>query len=43
MREISTVLGSLEKPVDVELPKDLVRTLSFSSWDTCETSRPDSI
>ena len=27
MREISTVLGALDKPVDVEVPKDLVRTL----------------
>ena len=27
MREISTVLGSLSKPVDVEIPKDLVRAL----------------
>jgi bisphosphoglycerate-independent phosphoglycerate mutase (AlkP superfamily) len=27
MREISTVLGALDKPVDVELPKDLVRAV----------------
>jgi bisphosphoglycerate-independent phosphoglycerate mutase (AlkP superfamily) len=27
MREISTVLGALDKPIDVELPKDLVRAL----------------
>ena len=24
MREISTVLGGLDKPVDVDIPKDLV-------------------
>ncbi len=27
MREISTVLGQLERPCDVEVPKDLVRML----------------
>jgi 2,3-bisphosphoglycerate-independent phosphoglycerate mutase len=27
MREISTVLGRLDKPVDVDIPKDLVRSL----------------
>ena len=36
MREISTVLGALDKPIDVKVPKDLVRALTgfiFSLWD----------
>ena len=28
MREISTVLGALDKPIDVKVPKDLVRALT---------------
>ena len=35
--EISTVLGSLEKPVDVELPKNLVRNARVT-WDLVDPS-----
>jgi bisphosphoglycerate-independent phosphoglycerate mutase (AlkP superfamily) len=39
MREISTVLGHLDKPVDVEIPKDLaslpcICSLSFRNLST---------
>lgn len=31
MREISTVLGQLAKPVEVDIPKDLVSSALFST------------